>query len=284
MEGSRTEVRIPCDPPGLAVKAYGFHSALAESEIREDAAKLRRNALLEEIHRDVYRRILAEVPAARFPRLLEVGSGGGFFRDFAPHAITSECVGVEGIDKVVDACRLSDFFEAGSLDAISGFNVFHHLPDAAGFLKGACRVLRPGGRIALVEPWFTPAGQWFYRVLHHEPYRKNPDDWSLAGEGRLAAANSRLPTSVFRDSGPRFAREFPELAVLKRESFHKWLYLLSGGLRLNTRVPRPIARRLVNADRRTKAGNEWFGIFATIVLEKRKSARGSQVSDEAREA
>ena len=160
MEGSRTEVRIACDPSGLAVKTYGFHSDLAESEIREDAAKLRRNALLEEIHRDVYRRILAEVPAARFPRLLEVGSGGGFFRDFAPHAITSECVGVEGIDKVVDACRPSDFFEAGSLDAISGFNVFHHLPDAAG-----CEFSPSDQRLSGQWPALRHVGKFSWRAI-----------------------------------------------------------------------------------------------------------------------
>jgi SAM-dependent methyltransferase len=211
---------------------------------------------------------LEAVPPAQFPRLLEIGSGGGFFRQLAPHAITSECVEVRGIERVVDACKLEDHFEPEALDAIVGFNVFHHLPDAAGFLHGATRVLRPGGRVALIEPWFTPVGQWFYRALHHEPYVKDPNDWTLRGQGRLGGANSRLPTSVFRDSDARFAREFPGLRIVKREPFHKWLYLLSGGLRLNTRVPRVLAQRLVDLDRRVATGDGTLGLFATIVVER----------------
>src|SRR5262249_58933938 len=131
-----------------------------------------------------------------------------------------------------------------SLDAVAAFNVFHHLPDVQGFLSGASRVLRPGGRIVLVEPWFTPVGQWFYRGIHHEPSLLDPDAWRLVGEGRLEGANSRLPTSVFRDSDARFAREFPGLRIVKREPFHKWLYLLSGGVTLNTPVPGRLARTL----------------------------------------
>jgi len=84
----------------------------------------------------------------------------------------------------------------------------------------------------------------------------------------MTAANSRLPTSVFRDSEERFDREFPALRILKREPFHKWLYLVSGGLRLNTHVPRRLARTLVSLDRRVTSGNRLFGIFALIVLER----------------
>lgn len=241
-------------------------------EIDADADKIRRNALLEEIYRDVYRRILAEVPADSFPRLLELGSGGGFLREYAPHAITSECVPTARVDRVVDACRIDAHFDAEALDAIVAFDVFHHLPDVSGFLRGASRVLRPGGRVVMVEPWFTPVGQWFYRVLHHEPSVLDPDDWTLRGFGRLGGANSRLPTSVFRDSDARFAREFPSLVVRKREPFHKWLYLASGGLRLNTHVPRFIARRLVALDRRVHTGDGLLGLFALIVVERREAA------------
>ena len=147
----------------------------APQEIAADATKIRRNPLLYEIYCDVYRRILAEIPPAEFPRLLEIGSGGGFFRQFAPHATTSECVAAAGIDRVIDACRIDAEFAPESLDAIAAFDVFHHLPDVTGFLRGASRVLRRGGRIVMVEPWFTPVGQWFYRVFHHEPWIADPD-------------------------------------------------------------------------------------------------------------
>jgi hypothetical protein len=124
----------------------------------------------------------------------------------------------------------------------------------------------------LIEPWFTPLGQWFYRVLHHEPVIMDPDDWSIRGSGRMEGANSRLPTSVFRDSDARFARDFPELRIVKREPFHKWLYLLSGGLRLNTRVPARVARWLVRTDSRVKSGDEFAGIFGEIVVERSAAA------------
>jgi SAM-dependent methyltransferase len=245
-----------------------MNARTADAEVAEHAAKLRRNGLLYEIYRDVYRRILEEVPAAEYPRLLEIGSGGGFFREVAPHATTSDIVAARGIDRVLDATRIDDSFDPGALDAVCAFNVFHHLPDAAGFLRGASTVLRPGGRVVLVEPWFTPLGQWFYRLLHFEPVIHDPGDWSIAGAGRLAGANSRLPTSVFRDSDARFARELPALRIVKREPFHKWLYLWSGGLSLNTHVPRALARMIVAADRRVRVGDHVAGIFAVIVVER----------------
>jgi len=238
------------------------------------ARRIRANRLLHAIYLDIYGRLLAEVPRERFPRLLEIGSGAGFLREIAPHVMTSDCVAGPGIDRVVDACRLEASFEPASLDAIVAFDVFHHLPDVEGFLRGAARVLRPAGRIALVEPWFTPIGQWFYRLLHHEPSVLDPDDWTLRGEGRLGAANSRLPTSVFGDGLERLRRVVPELTVIKRAPFHKWLYLLSGGLRLNTRVPRAVGDALLWLDRRTAAVDPVAGIFAIIVVERGESRPG----------
>ncbi|MFO0667285.1 MAG: methyltransferase domain-containing protein [Polyangiaceae bacterium] len=245
-----------------------YRSVAAEAEIGADREKIRKNALLEEIYVDVYDRILDAIPRREFPRVLEIGSGGGFFQTCAPYLVTSDCVAGEGIDRVVDACKLHNYFQSRELDAIVAFNVFHHLPDVTGFLRGASDVLRPGGRVVLVEPWFTPLGQWFYRGLHHEPSLLDPNDWSVAGEGRLLGANSRLPTSVFRDSPARFAKEFPNLRVVECSPFHKWLYLMSGGLRLNTRVPRALARSLVALDRKVRAGDEATGLFARIVVER----------------
>ncbi len=249
------------------MSAYGTDVAAAPVEISTDAQKIKRNELLNEIYVDFYGRILREIPPPAFPKTLELGSGGGFLRDLAPHITTSECVEVPGIERVVDACAIGNAFGEAELDAICALNVFHHLPDAAGFLRGASRVLRPGGRIVLVEPWFTPLGQWFHRTLHHEPWVGDSDFWGIVGGGRLAA-NTRLPTSIFRDSDVRFRREFPLLRIVKREPFHKWLYLVSGGLRLNTRVPRFLARQLVALDQKVASGNGLFGIFGLITVER----------------
>jgi SAM-dependent methyltransferase len=250
------------------VPTYGTRAADALAEIGHDASLIRENRFLVEIYRDFYARILAQIPVADFSRVLELGSGGGFLKEVAPHVVTSECVAVPGIERVVDAGRIDAAFGDASLDAICGLNVFHHLPDAAGFLRGASRVLRPRGRIVFVEPWFTPVGQWFHRLLHHEPFVDDAEFWGVVGEGRMTAANTRLPTSVFRDSDARFEREFPGLRIRTREAFHKWLYLLSGGLRLNTRVPRWLARRLVAWDRSQTVADRVFGIFAVVVVER----------------
>lgn len=246
-----------------------YRAAAADAEIATDRDKIRENVFLEEIYVDVYERLLDAIPRKSFPKVLEIGSGGGFLQTCAPHITTSDCVPGDGIDRVVDACNLQASFSPNELDAIVAFNVFHHLPDVTAFLRGASSVLRTGGRIVLVEPWFTPLGQWFYRGLHHEPSILDPNDWSISGEGRLLGANSRLPTSVFRDSDARFRDSFPDLRIVSLTPFHKWLYLLSGGLRLNTRIPRSAARALLALDRRIQAGDEQTGLFARIIVEKK---------------
>jgi hypothetical protein len=106
-------------------------------------------------------------------------------------------------------------------------------------------------------------------LLHHEPIVHDPTFWGIVGEGRLGGANSRLPTSVFRDGDARFAAAFPHLRILTREPFHKWLYLASGGLRLNTRVPRGLAKKLVQLDRHVQLGDQQTGLFALVVVGRR---------------
>jgi SAM-dependent methyltransferase len=194
--------------------------------------------------------------------------------------MTSDCVAAPFIDRVVDAGRIDEAFGPDSLDAIAAFNVFHHLPGAEAFLRGAQRVLRPGGRIVLVEPWYTPVGRYFHTVLHHEPHLDDPDAWHVVGSGRMTAANSRLPTSMFRDSDARWRRSFPRLQIIERRPFHKWLYLLSGGLRFNTRVPGALARRLVALDRALRFGDAAFGLFARIVVERRCAEPAEAVTDD----
>ena len=47
-------------------------------------------------------------------------------------------------------------------------DVLHHLPKPLEFLAEAGRILRPGGRIAMIEPWITAPSYLLYRYFHHE--------------------------------------------------------------------------------------------------------------------
>ncbi len=261
----------PPDDYDMSTEGAGMSSSndVVDPLLLEHARRIRQNAFLYEIYRDAYQRLASELPQPAYGRVLEIGSGGGFLKSVLPHVVTSDCVTGPGIDRAVDACALSASFEANSLDAIAAYNVFHHLPNVEAFLTGAEHVLRSGGRIVLVEPWFTPIGQWFYRAIHHEPVGLDPEDWTVHGAGRLEGANSRLPTSVFLDGRARLAQLAPRLHVVRCTPFQKWLYLWSGGLRLNTRVPAGVARVLLRLDRVTSSLDTLFAIFALIIVEKR---------------
>src|SRR5690348_10234698 len=70
---------------------------------------------LRAIYEEWYRTLSAVLPAGS-GRVLELGSGAGFFRNFARDAICSEIFLCPGIDLVCDAQRMP--FGDGSLRAI----------------------------------------------------------------------------------------------------------------------------------------------------------------------
>ena len=216
---------------------------------------------LRALYQDWYGFLLDKVPQGG--RVLEIGSGAGFLKELMPELITSEIFPVPGVDLVADGCKLP--FAAASLDGVVMTDVLHHIPDVSAFFYETARCVRPGGRIAMVEPWHTPWSGWVYRNLHPEPFE--PDaDWKLPASGPLSGANGALPWIVFQRDKSRFCSEFPQWKLRGITPIMPFSYLLSGGVSLRPLLPGwlyPICRTL---EMRVDAAR--WAMFAQIELER----------------
>jgi SAM-dependent methyltransferase len=189
---------------------------------------------LRDIYTDWYTAVAKSLPSGP-GRVLELGSGAGFLRDFVPDLITSEMFLCPAISVVLDGLYLP--FGNRTLRAIAMTNVLHHLPDVRRFFIEAARCVRPGGAIVMVEPWVTRWSTTIYSRLHHEPFHPEAETWDFASTGPLSGANGALPWILFERDRVRFQRELPVWSVEQVEPFMPFRYLVSGGVSLRSLMP-----------------------------------------------
>ncbi|MBP7055374.1 MAG: class I SAM-dependent methyltransferase [Candidatus Omnitrophica bacterium] len=168
--------------------------------------------------------------------VLEIGAGAGFLEEYMPGIVKSDISKTTGIDVVMDACRQFPFSD-GSLSAIVGINVLHHLSDPKKFFSEASRCVRKNGCIYMIEPWVTSWSSFVYKRLHDEPYFPDAADWGFVSNGPLTSANSALPWIMFERDRRVFEREFPAWKISGISLQMPFLYLLSGGVSLRSLSP-----------------------------------------------
>lgn len=192
----------------------------------ENRQQWQRKPVLRAIYGDLYDRMAAQCVAGS---TLEIGGGSGNFKAFAADVVTSDVTFAPWLDVVADAQRLP--FAAHSLSNIVMFDVLHHLEFPRLFFAEAGRILRPGGRIVMVEPAITPISWPFYRFVHPEPMRMREDPLRDGVPGRRDpfAANQAFPTLLVGRHRRRLAALFPCLHLKKVEWLSLFAYPLSGG-------------------------------------------------------
>jgi SAM-dependent methyltransferase len=228
-----------------------------------------RKPALRALYNDFYARLLGACPQGR---ILEIGAGTNHRCDLGPGVVRLDVREGPGIDVVADAHALP--FAKNAFDAMIMIDVLHHLQFPLKFMHGAAEVLRPGGRISMVEPGMSPWSRHFYGRFHHEPLDLAAN--AFAPEHSQSGAdpwdsNQALPTLLFAtpEARRKLAEQVPDLRVVKVEWLSILAYPLSGGFRRWRLIPNCLLRPLLwaeNGPLRRLA--PWLGFRLHVTLEK----------------
>jgi SAM-dependent methyltransferase len=164
---------------------------------------------------------------------VEIGCGAGFSELFL-HAGTLELTDAEPrpwAERVVDALELP--YADASVDVLIANNVIHHLAFPDRFVRGAARVLRPGGHLLIQEcncSWTTRIA---LRATGHEAYDFSADPFDPTrpcnDPSDPWSANCAIPNLLFDDLG-RFREHYPEFAVVESGMSEFFVQFNSGGV------------------------------------------------------
>lgn len=194
--------------------------------------------------------------AAAGARVLEVGAGPGFLGEAARRTrpdlrwVATDLHPAHWNTLAADAGRLP--VRTAAVQAVVGLDVLHHFPDPGAFFAEAARVLAPGGRLALVEPWITPMSWLVYRFFHQEDCRVSADPWRPFPPGAKDSfdGNATVPWQLVRDTPPEGWRALG-LSPPRVRRVNAFAYLLTLGFRPRSLLPETAAAHAMAVDAHT---------------------------------
>lgn len=221
------------------------------------------------LYRDFHRRLLDSCPAGR---VLDIGGGTAHIKDVRPDIVSTDILLFPGIDVVADAHRLP--FPDESFMGVVMLDVLHHLERPIEFLEEASRVLKPGGRLAMIEPAMTTLARRFYDYFHAEPVDMDADpfaDVAINPDRDPFDANQAIPTLLFATSAARGRVEevIPSLRVRSVKWLSLFAYPMSGGFQSWSLMPAALVGPLLAFEEKVpEAVRRQIAFRMMVVLER----------------
>ncbi len=192
---------------------------------------------------------MAALPDQVSGPVVDLGGGSGHLKDSFPDVIVFDILQSSHVDVVGDAHRLP--FADDTLRAGVMLDVLHHLERPVEFLQEVARVLKPGGRLAMIEPAMTPVAWIFFNYFHQEPVDLSADPFADAHEADPLRdpfdSNQAIPWLMFARATGRtqFADALPNLRIFEQRLVSLMVYPLSGGFKRWSLIPGGMADALL---------------------------------------
>jgi SAM-dependent methyltransferase len=244
----------------------------ASDQLADHRSTWDRKPVLRLVYDDFYDRIAA---ACRSGLTIEIGGGIGNLKRRLTDVVATDVQSAPWLDCVADAQRLP--FVDGCAANIVMVDVLHHLEFPVVFFREAARVLRPGGRVLMVEPAMTWGSSLFYRLFHHEPVRTSADvlkDGSPDPRRDPYESNQAIPTLLVTRDRDRFHRIFPTLRMASVQWLSLAAYPLSGGFQPWSLVGEGVARRLLRIERALEPALGRFAAFRMLLTVEKATDSG----------
>lgn len=245
------------------------------ARLHEHRALWAAKPVLARVYEPWFELLLAACP--RDARVLEVGAGPGFLAAFAKQRrpdlrfFASDLHPAPWNALAADALSLP--FLDGKLAAVVGLDVLHHLARPAGFFRETARLLAPGGRIALVEPWITPLSWLVYRFFHQEGCHLGVDPWDAfpGADKDSFEGDAAVPWRMLRSTRPE---KWSELGLLppRWRRLNAFGYILSLGFRPASLLPLALATPLLALDRLSSPFAPLAALRATVTWQRAGAA------------
>ena len=199
-------------------------------------------------------------------KFVELGAGVIPMSSWVKNVTSTDVVESTHLDGVLDATQLE--LMDNSVNGLFLQNTFHHIPDPAAFFSEAVRVLLPGGRIIIVDPYHNLFSRVLYRKLFATECFEMNGSWNDASSHAMIGANQALSYIVFVRDRKKFERENPKLRIVETVTIRSGLrYLLTGGLNFRRIAPKSTFPMVAKFEKRLAIVN-LFAIHWLIVLEK----------------
>jgi len=240
---------------------------MSEKLLQQHRNIWKQKPILRHLYTEWYREMSLQIQSGN---TLELGGGSGNFKEFAPNVVSTDIVPLPWIDAVADAQNLP--FEDGSFDNIVMFDVLHHIENVTLFFDEALRVLRPRGRVVMMEPYVSLLSWPIYYFFHPEltSFKQNPLAWvEPSSERKPFDGNQAFATILFERRFNDFQNKYPDFMKRYQRRIAFFAYPLSGGFDRPSLLPIQLLKPVLALEKALSFMSRFLAFRILVVLEKR---------------